>query len=454
MGVLQLKKNYLFLTFILLFVLTACSKNVNHQKVEDDAVKIWWYEEAGVGDGETTYNYVMNKAIEKLKFDAELNDIKMEVNKYSYKDLSYEDYVLKRNAAITYGDVNIIFDKVDNLYQLRDKAGSYEKIEKYEKIFDNFKKQYCIPVFTDMHVNFVNNDVLKKYNIEIKNVITLNEYYKIKQNMKKAGARFKLNDKELWELIDYYTMKNNAEVFTKDGKLDVNKETVKNTILEVVDDLNNYYDYSLNDIETGDTEYKIYEQTSGYEFSGLMYNYSALSYEEYDNNRPPIEKSTIVVMDDDYFKFNIPCIFIPENNKNVDAYKLANVLISDGFQISLYEEGFGVITNSQRVKELTGFDKNWNYVGVRYLTDADGNKVATKIYAKKEEDKLYELLTKGYEIIRSRDMSKFFMDSSYDDELSGVIYCEILNIIEKNNKFDNFNEDMDDFITNLNVMHN
>ena len=453
MGAFQLKKLCVITLIMFLLTLTACSSNVVRE-VEDDAVKIWWYEEEPAQDGDTFYNHIMKMAIEKLKFDADLNDIKMEINKFSYKDLSYEDYVLKRNAAITYGDVNIIFDKVDNLYQLRDKAGSYEKIEKYEKIFDNLKNQYCIPIFTDMRVNFVNNDVLKKYNIEIKNVITLNEYYEIKQNMKRSGAEFKPNNEEIRELIDYYAVKNNAEVITKDGKLDINKEAVKNTILEVVDDLNNYYDYSLNDIETDDTEYKIYEQTSGYEFSGLMYNYSALSYEEYDNNRPPIEKSTIVVMDDDYFKFNIPCIFIPENNKNVDAYKLANVLISDGFQISLYEEGFGVITNSQRVKELTGFDKNWNYVGVRYLTDADGNKVATKIYAKKEEDKLYELLTKGYEIIRSRDMSKFFMDSSYDDELRGFIYSEILNIIKNNNKFDNFNKDMDDFITNLNVMHN
>jgi len=447
-----LKKLCVTTLIIFFLILTACSSNAN-QEFEDDVVKIWWYEEKGLGDGETTYNYVMNKAIEKLKFDAELNDIKMEINKFSYKDLSYEDYVLKRNAAITYGDVNIIFDKVDNLYQLRDKAGSYEKVEKYEKIFDNFKNQYCIPIYTDMRVDFVNNDVLKKYNIEPKNVITLKEYYEIKQNMKRSGAEFKLNNKEIGELIDYYILKNNAEVVNKDGKLDINKDAVKNTILEIVDDLNNYYNYRYNDLENVDDEYKIYEKTSGYDFSGFMYDFSALSYEEY-KNVPSIEKTTIVIMDDDYIQLTIPCIFIPKNNKNDDAYKLANVLLNDSFQISIYNTGTGVITNSEKVKELLGFDKNWNYVGVKNLTDADGNKVATKIYAKKEEDKLYELLTKGYEIIRSRDMSKFFMDSSYDDELSCFIYSEILNIIKNNNKFDNFNKDMDDFITNLNVMHN
>jgi len=438
---------------MILLGLTACSSNVN-QEVEDDTIKIWWYEEDGGVDGNTNYNFVMNKAIEKLKFDAELNDMKIDINKYSYKDLSYEDYVLKRNAAVSYGDVNVIFDTVDNLYQLRDKAGSYEKIESYKKIFDNFKNQYCIPIFPDMRVNFVNTDVLEKYNIQPQNVITLSEYYEIKQSMKKEGAKFKLNDKELWELIDYYIMKNNAEVSTKDGKFDIDKESVKNTILEVVDDLNNYYDYSLNDIEADDTEYKIYEQTSGYEFSGLMYNFSALSYEEYDNNRPSIEKSTIVIMDNNYFKFTIPCVFIPENNKSEDSYKLANVLLNDGFQNSLYDMGFGVITNSEKIKELIGFDENWNYVGVKDAVGADGQKFVTKIYPKKDEDKLYELLTKGYEIIRSKDMSGFFMDSSYDNELSGFIYSEILNIIKNNNKFDNFNEDMDDFITNLNVMHN
>ena len=411
--------------------LTACSKNVNH-KIEYDTVKIWWYEQ----EGNTYYNHIMENVIDKITSYAKLNDIKIDIQKYSYAD-----YVLKRNAAVSYGDVNIIFDTADNLYQLKEKAGSYDKIKNYENLFDNLKNQYCIPLCIDMRVNFVNNYVLKSYNIEPENAITLDEYYEIKQSMKELGAEFKLNFMEFEELVDYYCRKNNVQVVIEEGKLNIDKEAILTTVHELVDDIKNNYDYAnfISEIEKtvkNEPEDKIIEKKSGYDFSYFMGYYIALNYEEYNRTKPSIENCTMVIVDNNRYKFTVPCAFIPENNKNEVAYSIVDTLLSDGFQNIVYDCCMGIITNSEKTKKLIGFDENWNYVGIRNLADVNGNKVAKKIYPKKEEDKLYELLTKGYEIIRDRDMTDFFTDSKYYWTLNEFVSCMTIDAIKDNKKFD------------------
>jgi len=446
---------------MLLLVLTACSSNVN-QEVEDDIVKIWWYQE----EGDTLYNYIMEDAIDKIISCAKLKNIKIDIKKYSYTELSYGDYILKRNVAVSHGDVNIIFDTSGNLYNLKDKAGSYDKIKNYENLFDNLKNQYCIPLCVDMSVDFVNNDVLKRYNIQPKNVITLDEYYEIKQKMKELGAEFKLNTVEFEQLIDYYCRKNNVEVVMEEGKLNIDKNAVLTAIHELVEDVkSNYdYDYYINvvvDSFEDYSEYKITERKSGYDFSGLKYNYSALNYINFSKNLPSIENYSIVIWDNNrnnryrYNNYVIPCVFIPKNNKNDDTYTIVDTLLSDGFQTLIYDSGnTGIITNSEKAKELIGFDKNWNYVGIRNLTDVNGNKIALKTYPRKEEEKLYELLTKGYEIIRNRDMSDFFTDRLYYETLNEFVWGMTIDAIKDNKTFDQFNELANDFITNLNVRNN
>ncbi len=449
-----MKKLCVITLIMFLLTLTACSSNVIRE-VEDDTVKIWWYEQ----EGNTHYNLIMKETINKIISYAKLNEIKIDIQKYSYADLSYDDYVLKRNAAVSYGDVNIIFDTADNLYQLREKSGSYDKIKNYENLFDNFKNQYCIPLCIDMRVNFVNNYVLKSYNIEPENAITLDEYYAIKQSMKESGAEFELSPVEFDELVDYYCRKNNVQVVIEEGKLNIDKEAVLTTVHELVDDIKNNYDYAnfIGEIEEAvknDSEDKIIEKKNGYDFSYFMGYYSALNYEDYRRNIPSIENCTMVIVDNNSYKFTVPCAFIPENNKNEAAYSIADTLLSDGFQTIIYGLCTGIITNSEKTKELIGFDENWNYVGIKNLTDVNGNKVALKTYPLKEEEKLYELLTKGYEIIRDRDMTDFFTDSKYYWTLNEFIWRMTIDAIKDNKIFGEFDKAADDFITNLNIRNN
>ena len=449
-----MKKTYLFLSIILIAILTSCFQQMNEER---DVVKIWWYKH----EGYDIYNGVVERAIERIVFQANLDDIEININQFSQSELSYDDYILKRNLAIEHGDLDMAFDTSVSLYDLRDNAGNYDRIKNYENIFDNFKNQYCIPLCTDLRVNFVNNDALIKYDIQPKNVITLDEYYDIKQIMKLAGAEFKLDSGEFNELVDYYYRKNDLKILNNQKDISINKGEVLAAVLELVNDIKSNYDYEYILNDSNDFDYKIIEKKSELEFSGLMYNYLALNYNNFSKNHPSIENNTIVIWDNNcdnfyrYSNFVMPCLFIPKNSKSNKVYSIADTLFSDGFQISMYNSGgAGVITNLDSTRDLIGFDEEWNYIGVRNLTDENGNKVAVKAYPIKEEEKLYEVLTKGYEIVRNMDMSHFFSSVKYYWSLNRFVAETAIEAIKNEKTLEDFNKMADDFIMNLNISSN
>ncbi|NYB75571.1 hypothetical protein HZF24_15595 [Sedimentibacter hydroxybenzoicus DSM 7310] len=448
-----MKKIYLFLCITLIAVLTSCSEQTSG---ENDAVKIWWYKQ----EEGTIFNIIVEKAIESILFQANLDDIEVDVKQFSYSDISYEDYVLKRNLAIEHGDLDMTFDLPGSLYALRNKAADYDRIESYKNVFDNYKNQYCVPLCTVLRVNFVNNDALIKYNIEPKNVISLDEYYDIKQRMKVNGAEFKLNSQEFMELVDYYSIKNDLKILRDQKGTYIDKTSALTAISELIDDIKSNYEYEYIINDSDDYDYRIIEEKSGYEFSGLMYNYSALNYNDF-RGRPPIENYTIVLLDNNgdffslYNRVIMPCLFMPSISKNDNAYIIADTLFRDGFQLFLYERGMeGVVTNLDSTRDLIGFDEDWNYVGVKNLTDENGNKVSLKMYPKAEEEKLYEVLTKGYKVVRNMDMSYFFSSVHYYGELREFVSNMAAGIIRNEKTLEDFDKMADDFIVNLNIMGN
>ena len=395
-----------------------------------------------------------------MLFQANLDDIEVDIKQFSYSDLSYDDYVLKRNLAIEHGDLDMTLDLPGSLYALRNKAADYDRIESYKNVFDNYKNQYCVPLCSVLRVNFVNNDVLIKYDIQPKNVITLYEYYDIKQRMKASGAEFKLNYKEFRELVDYYFIKNDLKILKDKNGLYIDKTAALAAVRELTEDIKSNYDYEYIISDSADYGYKIIEEKSGYEFSGLMYNYSALNYNDF-RNRPPIENYTIVLLDNngDFFSmYNsgiMPCLFIPKSSKNDNVYTMADTLFRDGFQLSLYERRMeGVVTNLDSTRDLIGFDENWNYVGVKNLTDENGNKVSLKTYPKPEEEKLYEVLTKGYELVRNMDMSYFFSSVYYYRDFNMFVSDVTVAAIKDEKVLEDFDKMADDFIINLNISGN
>ncbi len=449
-----MKKVCLFTSVILITILASCSKQTSEEK---DIVKIWWYKD----ELDTIHNNIIELAIDRIKSQAFLEDIEIDIKQFSQSDLSYNDYVLKRNLAIEHDDLDLAFDTSVSLYSLRGKEGDYDRIKNYENIFDNFKNQYCIPLCTDLRVNFINNDVLIKYNIQPENVITIDEYYEIKQRMKAAGAKFKLNAGELNELVDYYYRKNDLKILRDQKGLYIDKTAVLTAVGELIEDIKSNYDYDYIIKDINDFDYKIIEEKSGDEFLSLQYPYSAVNYNDFSRSRPPIGDYTIVVWDNscalfyEYSNYVMPCLFIPKNSKSNNVYTIANTLFSDGFQISLYDLSYaGVITNLDSRRDLIGFDENWNYVGVKELTDVDGNKVSLKSYPQKEEEKLYEVLTKGYEIVRNMDMTYFYSSVKYYWSLNGFVAGAAVAAIKDEKILEDFDKMADDFIVNLNISGN
>ncbi|WP_313371344.1 hypothetical protein, partial [Sedimentibacter sp.] len=88
----KLKYIRLFMITASILILTSCAEQ------EDEVVNIWYYEYEFNPNGG-----IIEKAIEYMDRFAEINDINIEVSKYSYKDMSFDDYVLKRNLAIEHG---------------------------------------------------------------------------------------------------------------------------------------------------------------------------------------------------------------------------------------------------------------------------------------------------------------------------------------------------------------
>ncbi len=448
-----MRKIYLFFTIVVIAVLTSCSVQMNDEK---DVVKIWWYKE----EGNTIYNNIVEAGINRIVAYAKSNGIEIDIRQFLYSDLSYDDYVLKRILAIEQGDLDMTIDTSGNLYNLKGKASSYNRIKSYENIFDNFKNQYCIPLCMDMRVNFVNNDALMQYNIQPKQVITFDEYCEIKQRMKEAGAEFKLNDAEFDELVEYYYRKNDLKILKSDKGLSMDKKAVLAAVCSIVDDIKTNYDYDYFIKNPKDGEYKIIDQKSGYEFSCMRYEYSALSYNDLGSRCSSIENYTTVLWDNNYFKYIsgkyiIPCLFISKNSKSKNVYNIADKLLSDELQLLLYNSNYvGVIKNSDKVRESIGFDENWNYVGLKNIKGEQKKKDSPKIYPSEEEERLYEGLTKGYEIIRKSDMSYFFSDSIYYFELNEFVINMATAAIKDEKILENYDKMTDDFITNLNIRNN
>jgi len=60
--------------------------------------------------------------------------------------------------------------------------------------------------------------------------------------MKEQGAKFRLNGTEIHELTNYYILKNNVNIYRENGMLTIDKNIMLNTINEIIQDLDKYYD--------------------------------------------------------------------------------------------------------------------------------------------------------------------------------------------------------------------
>lgn len=432
-----MRKIVFFLLIIVTLTISSCKS-----KIDTDVVKIWWYKQP---DGYNAYNYTVQIALEEIKAYARNNNMKIEVTKFYEDILSYDDYILKRNAAVESGDVDILFDTVSNLHSLRNKNGDYTKINTYKNIFDSFKGYYCLPLCYYTSAKVMNNEVLKLYNINCDKVITMDEYYEIKHMLRNYGAKFEFNAMEVVELVDRYYRKNNVAVIEEDGKYTVNKDSVKQTIYDIYRDITDNYNHE--NIENNSIN-KVYENNSGIIFSSKSL-YGISSCDIFDFRRELLEELTdYVVAVNDRLQYEVretlPCVFIADTSKN-DAFMLVSRLFTSEFQINLREKKniYAMpVAGTTEVRESYGLDSNWKCI--RNIES----------YTPKDAEQLYDMKDMAYENVLNGDNSYFFMNSKIENSVINFVYEEVSLLLDDSESFDDINKRIEDLIININVHYN
>ncbi len=327
---MKIRYKYIILIFIIMSFLTllSCKNNVNNSK---DIIQLWYY------DDKSFASRAAEEIIRSAKAFCEQNNIPIEVVHYDDSIISHSDYVFKRNLAAGKGNM-IILGYPRDIEDLANQHADYSKLVNYDKLLDGFKDRFCIPLGTNYILKYLKNDILQYYNIpNDKTIITYSEYLNIKQEMKKAGARFSFCGQEFRELRDYYLNKNGAFFIDEKSELlkgDKLKEIIKKVSLEVYEDILMYYDINLQGFEPIPNEYNVVRRNIFDEKSGLnlldvnKYNsFYEFTKPELYNLSEDVEGTTLCI--DPTIGCSTPNFFMYKKITNDKIYDLANFIIKE-----------------------------------------------------------------------------------------------------------------------------
>ncbi len=446
----------IILIITMIFTLTSCSKIKNNNAT----IQLWWYKYKKSG-GDTVENVIM-----ELKYYCDKNNIPIEIIQYSEDTLAYEDYILKRNAAMTSGNI-ITIDDARNLTDIAKHHADYSKAENYKNLFDAYKDKFCIPIGIVYTARSISNKVLEYYNINTdRSIITYNDYLDIKQQIKEQGGRFKLNKLEYRELLDYYLIKNGLKFINEDSSIIKNtdelKKDIKKAFIEIYDDLKLYYkDYdNVEFLYTDWTEddYILYDQTSGEKLLNFeKANESVTSYEKYYRQYNRILDITYVIT---YNILRSPCVYMYKKITNERIYDVLNQLL-DGSYYTVFNgkkwHCYFPVQNTEEIREILEVDENWQYIGnMKEIADNGDEKHKKHVDIINES---YELLVNDKEA--SQLIASYYF---YNKNISENIYWCVDKLIEKiitdkldynSSEGDKFiNEYVDEFVKNFNVHYN
>lgn len=370
-----------FLTIILIVIiftlLSSCvnMKNDDIKEVNDtaasntDKIHLWYYLKSDSDSSSIIIKMIVDKAID---FCTE-NNIPLETHEFSSKTLSYNDYILKRNLEVNHGNA-ILIDNINSIRDLAEYHADYSKINNYNKLYDVYKDRFCIPLATAQRVCYIENNVMEYYGLKPeKPLITYLDYLKIKQEMKKKGAKFELNRSEFFEIIRYYQyvygisdLDEKSEVFKDKQRL---KETFKKSVIDILTDLSIYYDSKLtlvNDTET--TLRPIHDSNSGLDLE----NYRGLDDriiirpEVFNNKLEEISDKTL------YFSYQsglaLPHFFMHEKITNERIYELANHIINEDTYMMISNKAHPrsytlPVFRIDRLKEFLEVNDNLEFIG-------------------------------------------------------------------------------------------
>ncbi|SHJ86122.1 hypothetical protein SAMN02745248_01136 [Hathewaya proteolytica DSM 3090] len=159
----------------------------NDQKAE---IQLWWYEhgvENMIDHNEKEVIYNTRAIIDRVKSYCDSNKIPLKMNVYTSSQISYENYILKRNVNLSKDNV-IIMDKSSSLYELNENHCDYNKISNYKNLYTTLEKLSFIPLDMNIEMFAIDTELLGKYSAKLdKNVISYNEYLDVVNKMRTNG---------------------------------------------------------------------------------------------------------------------------------------------------------------------------------------------------------------------------------------------------------------------------
>ncbi|QSX04956.1 hypothetical protein JYG23_09665 [Sedimentibacter sp. zth1] len=178
-----MKRKYIWFIIISLLVLslTSCKADKNID-TSNNTVHIWMY------DGE--YTSSMHDLLPKVRNYCSKNEIPLEIHYYTDDEMTYDDYVLKRNASL-YNANSIVWGGPNEMKNVSQKHADYTKIDNYENIGDSFKCLPYIPCSYEAKLDLLDINLLNYYDITIeKDMLSYPEYRSIVFEMIEKGAEF------------------------------------------------------------------------------------------------------------------------------------------------------------------------------------------------------------------------------------------------------------------------
>lgn len=431
-------------------VLVSCSQenemvDSNDNLKPEDIIKIWYYNDVNHLDEK----YLIDRIMLEMNNYAKKNNVEIKLTEYRSDEISYEDYVLKRNIAVSSEEADIIIDTAGGLYSIRNQHGDYSRLSTYDNIINNFKGQYCIPLLLYNMASFVDRTPFEEYGVKVDDVVTYQEYYEAKQKMKENGAKFYLNKYEIKELEEYYIAKNNVKINENNGEYEIDKEVVRKTVSDICEDLNKYYDGIDESKLEVVTDTEIRDEVSGYIIRDLQRS-QFFQITEYDPiidnimyNKSGLSNYFFLMREigrNDY----TPSLFINKNSEREHVYNIASVLFDYPFFEKLNSgSSFGPVIDTEAVREYMYVGKDWKYNGPDKL-DFGGN----------VDEKGVRLFNECYEMFRTEDVSSLFTEKEYRELLPNFIHNEVIETMKNPSYMDLFEERADDFVTNVNIRYN
>gem|GEM_PF-399148 len=388
------------------------------------------------------YYVLLENVIENVKEFCKTRNIPLEVHAYTSEVITWDDYILKRNIAAASGNM-IIIDGIDSFHSITKQHADYSKLESYDKLIDANQDRFCIPLVMMYYADYIEDEAMKHYGIDVsqKPVITYRDYLNIKQEMKGKGAKFKLNYRELNELVRYYLDKNEllfvneeSEIIQDKEKL---KEMLKKSIVDVCNDIVTTNNGSLDEIDIIDQKTmsytdlckkeQIYDENSKLVLNGEFNLVQALNYQDSLKAIGILYDKVFIINPlflDKYLKIvDGPCFYMYKKITNDKIYDVANYIVSESSVQTILSNDRASIPQliTDNIKETLTVDENWK-------VKEEYRKINPPI--KRVIDTTYELIFADK--IKSKEIADFnFANEDYMIEIRQFVENTIFNIAKE-----------------------